>query len=232
MSTLADARARSTSRATRSRIASASRWPNGADAAHGPFCGPEHRSVRLLARLALPVRHGSEDGVAPDAVGDGMVELEEERRLAVAHSLVEPRLPERPRAVERRLVGGRDLPEELVAVVRPAQGVAAQMIVEVERRIDLPVRQRHVERRVDDALPQARNGEHRPLDRMSQPGPLGRAVEDEQHRHGGRLHRRVGPPEGQVLARKAHRGVGGHALSHDKGWRRNQWRGRRRRAAA
>ena len=125
-STLADARARSTSRATRSRIASASRWPNGADAAHGPFCGPEHRSVRLLARLALPVGHGGEDGVAADAVGDGMVELEEERRPAVAQSLVQPRLPERPRAVERRLVGRRDLAEELVAVVRrrPARGGA------------------------------------------------------------------------------------------------------------
>jgi hypothetical protein len=178
-----------------------------------PLLRSEDRSIRLLARLALPVGHGGEDGVAADAVGDGMVELEEQRGPVVAQPLVEPRLPERPRAVERGLVRGRDLAEELVAVVYPAQGVAAQMIVEVECRIDLPVRQRHVERRLDDSVPQARDRQDGPLDRMLQPGKVGRAVEHEQHRHGGRQHRRVCPPEGEVLARQAHRRVGGHALS-------------------
>ena len=50
------------------------------------------------------------------------------------------------------LVSGRDLPEELVDVVRSAQGMTAQVLVEVERRIDLAVRQRHVERGLDDSV--------------------------------------------------------------------------------
>jgi hypothetical protein len=45
-----------------------------------------------------------------------------------------------------------------------------------------PSAQRHVERRLDDSVPQARDRQDGPLDRGPQPGKVGHAVEHEQHR--------------------------------------------------
>ena len=177
---------------------------------------PRSRSVRQgFGRrrgggLALSVRQRGKDGVRPYTVGDRMMELEEERRSAVGKPVEEPRFPQRPRAIERRLIGWRDRAEELIEVARRRNRVLAQVVVDVERGIEGPVRQGEVEGRFHHVLAEPRHRGDGTLEGMAEPSRVGTAVQHEQHRHRGRLHWRVGPPEREILAREAKRRVGAH----------------------
>ncbi len=151
-----------------------------------------------------------------------MMELEEERRTAVGKTVEEPRFPERSRAIERRLVRGRDLAEELVEVARRRERVVAEVVVDVERGIGSPVGQGEVQRRFHHVLAEPRHCGDGALEGLAEPSRVGRAVEDEQHRHRGRLHRRVGPPEREILAREAQGRVGAHACT--RAWSRRSGR--------
>ena len=145
--------------------------------------------VRRWAGLVAPrIGHGGEDGVAADPVGDGMMELEEQRRaVAGRQPMVETRLPERPRAVKWRFVGGSDLAPQFLHVACRRERVDADVVVEIERRVIFPVRQGEIERRVAHALCEARHRVDGALEGGAQTRRVGSAVEDHQHRHGGRL---------------------------------------------
>ncbi|HSP98837.1 MAG TPA: hypothetical protein VL049_16560 [Candidatus Dormibacteraeota bacterium] len=151
---------------------------------------------------AIPIGHRGEDRVAADAVGHGVMELEEQGGAILRQAVVDARLPQRSGAIERGLVGGAELAQQL----RPRAArhrVLAHVIVEVEGRIVLPVRQRQIEGRIAHALRQAGDGRDAALHGGAQPRRIGPAVEEHEHRHGGRLLRRVEPPERQILALQA-----------------------------
>ena len=96
--------------------------------------------------------------LAAHPVGHGMVQLEEQRGTAAgAEAMKDAHLPERPRTVERSFVGGCDLPQELAHVGDAGERVGANVVVEVEGGIILPVRQGEVERRVAHALGEPRH---------------------------------------------------------------------------
>jgi hypothetical protein len=190
----------------------------------GPVEPSPHGAPRVWRRrrrgVALRIGQGGEDRVPAHSVGDRVVQLEEQRgAVAGAEAAEDARLPERPRAVERGLVGGPDLAQQLVHVGRAGEGVVADVIVEVKGRIVLPVRQGEVERGVAHALCQARYRLDGALEGDPQAGDVRFAVEHQEHRHGGRLGGRIEPPEGQILAgqtrvRITHHVVSSRAMPH------------------
>ena len=100
------------------------------------------------------------------------MQLEEQRgAIAGRQPVEEARLPQRPRAVEGRFVGGRDLAQQLVHVAGRRERVDAQVVVEVEGRIVLPVRQGEIERRVAHALCEPRHRIDGALEGDAQPAP-------------------------------------------------------------
>ena len=80
-----------TPRSMRSRRASANRRVSGEARARIPL-NDATRAVPGPAGLALPVGHGGEDGIAADAVGHGVMQLEEQAPRA------SPRMPSKRRA--------------------------------------------------------------------------------------------------------------------------------------
>ncbi len=151
---------------------------------------------------AVPVGHRGEDRVAADPIGHGVVQLEEQRRAIAGQPVVDARLPQRPAAVERRLVGGTDLAQQLRPLAARHR-VVPQVVVDVEGGIVLPVRQGQVQRRVAHALRQTRNGGDTALEGGAQTPRIGRAIEQHEHSHGGRLLGGVQPPEREILAVQA-----------------------------
>ena len=176
----------------------------------------DRRRERLA--LALGVGQRGQDRVAADAVGDGVVQPEEDRGPAL-RTLDLDQLPERARAVEGPLVDRADGAEDVLEVAGlaapPRERVAAHVEVEVEGRVLLPARQGQVEGRVDHPLPQPRHGLDHPRRRGGKPLRVRRPVEQHQHRHRRALAGLVRVPEREVLGgeRRGMRRRGGHAGS-------------------
>ena len=130
-----------------------------------------------VGRFALPVGHQSQHAHRPDAVGQGMVELDDERRLAALHAFDHGDFPQRAVPVEgghRRPAGQRQY-----RVPRAGRGSRdpAQVPVQVEMRIVAPPGHGEAERGLDDALAERGHQPGYPVDAVDEHVPVGGAVQ-------------------------------------------------------
>jgi hypothetical protein len=120
------------------------------------------RGVGRLAReVAQPGSHDvREESRHRDAVGDRVVDLPHGGHPPACEPVEEPELPERPPPVERH---AREEPDDLVHLARAARrrdGRAADVVVEVERRIFDPERMVEAERNLHEPPPERRQEVH------------------------------------------------------------------------
>ncbi len=155
------------------------------------------------------------------AVGDRVVHLLHQRRLAAAQALDDDELPQRPHPVERVVDEQRGDVEQLAHGARLGQGDAPHVVVDVEVGIVDPRRRGEVHRGRLDPPPQPRHGPRRSLHPGSQGVEVRRAVE---HRDGAERRREVGilvdPPHQALgvrhLAVVAHRWMIAHRWRADR----------------
>ena len=113
--------------------------------------------TRLERRVGVEVEQRGDDRDAGDAVDQRVVDLRDERLVAVLEAFDDVRLPQRLAAVERpaRDVGRER--RELARSARRGQRGAAHVVVEVEVGILDPRRHVRAERHLDEAAPERRH---------------------------------------------------------------------------
>ena len=135
------------------------------------------RQLTKLGGFALPVGHQPEHAHGPDAVGQGMVELDDERRLAAVDALDQGDFPQRAGPVE----GGHRRParerQYRVPGAWRGSGDPAQVPVQVEMRIVAPPGDGEAERGLDDALAERGHQPGYPVDALDEHVPVWCAVE-------------------------------------------------------
>src|SRR5262245_25997050 len=90
-----------------------------------PILRSRNRSVRLVARLALPVGHGGKDALPPTPSATAWWSLKKSRPV-VAQPLVEPRLPERPLRSKRTRACSRE--PAVVTRVSPPLALGPELV--------------------------------------------------------------------------------------------------------
>ena len=171
------------------------RWHDGLDglAFDGRRIGRVAIEVEVLQRHLHPAL----------TVGDRVVHLRDERRLAPAQALDDGELPQRTRPVERVERDQRPQVEQLAHRPRLGQRDAPHVDVDVEPGVVGPCRCGQVDRRRVDPPPQAWDVPGRPLHARPQAVEVGRTVE---HRDRPERRREVG-----VLLQAPHQPLGiGH----------------------
>ena len=109
-------------------------WSAGSGAGHDGVEVDRRRIRRLPRRLDVPL------GQPPcaDAVGDGVVDLPDQRPATALHAFDDVEHPQRAGPVVRVLVDRRDKVEQLPLRSRRREGDPAEVVVEVELRIGPP----------------------------------------------------------------------------------------------
>ena len=143
----------------------------------GVFVRRRGRHVPQVRGFALLVGHDRQHAHRPDAVGQRMVELDDERRLAALDAFDQGDLPQRAGPVE----GGHRRParerQDRVPRAWRGSGDPAQVEVQVEMRIVAPPGDGEAERGLDDALAERGHQPGYPVDALDEHVPVGCAVE-------------------------------------------------------
>src|SRR3954447_15980128 len=137
---------------------------------------------RQLAALGAGVEQHGEDLVARDAVDDGVVDLRQQRDVAVRQAVDQVDLPQRAVAIERAGEDAGDGLGEPPVVAWRRDGGLADVEVEVEVGVLDPVRQVDAERHAREAPLQRRQEMDALADEPAEVGDLERAA-----RRGGRV---------------------------------------------
>ncbi len=124
------------------------------------------------------------------AVGDGVVQLEQEGRLAARQALDERRLPQGAVVVEVRQAHAPGVVEQLAPAGTVRQPVPPQVHVHVEVGVDGEAGGREPQGAEQRAHAQGRDEQGEPIDPLSQARPVGGRLEDRQG-HDRRPHRGV-----------------------------------------
>ena len=114
---------------------------------------------------------------ATDAVGDGVVHLLHERRLAATEPLDDGELPQRAGAVEQVDHGQRRQIEQLAQAPRLGQGDPPHVVVDLEVRIVDPQGRRQVGRGRLHTPPEPRHRSDRPFHPRPEPVEVRRTIE-------------------------------------------------------
>ena len=187
---------------SRSPPTSRSRTASAPDGDGGPPTGPS--SLRSTASGPAASRSKSRYCKrhlhATDSVGDRVVHLLHERRLATAQPLDDGELPQRAGAVERVDHGQRRQVEQLAQAPGLGQGDPANVVVDLEVRVVDPERRREVGRGRLHTPPEPWHGGDRPFHPRPEPVEVRRAIE---HRDAPERRRQVG-----VLLEAPHQPLG------------------------
>jgi hypothetical protein len=147
------------------------RVPEPPDLAHDRGLGGQRHVIDLAGR-PLELEHHEGDLHRPHAVGDGVVDLEDQGGPVVLQPLHDGDLPERPGPVEalhRDRLGQIEHRPDAAVATGPHE---AQVEVEVEVGIDLPAGRRDRERVRADPLPHAGDEAGAPVDEVAHPNPV------------------------------------------------------------
>ena len=164
-------------------------------------------------------------------VGHRVVELHDESALAVREVLHQDAFPQRTGPVEALHGGGSGHLHDVGQLALAGRAGEAQVVAEVEVRIDLPTRRRGRHRTVRHALAQAGDDATGPLEHAPEVFPFDRSVDDDQRgdrRTQQRVlldgpHQRVGVAHATLVDDGAFFDLVGHTVS-SAGPRPGQWR--------
>ena len=147
-----------------------------------------HRSE--VAGIGFDVEQQSRDVHATDAIGERVVKLHHERRLAALEPLDERELPQRPITIEARHPGLASELQDGRQRLRGRRLEPADVPRQVEIGIDDPTRRGQPQRRRHDPVPKPRRQPRAALEPLRQPIPV-RAAIQQQHAHDRRPQQRV-----------------------------------------
>ena len=169
---------------------------------------------RRLGSVAFEVEELQRQLHAAFAVGDRVVQLLDQSRLAAAQAVDDDELPQRSGAIERIAGDEAGQVEQLTHRAGLRQGDVADVVAQVEVAVGDPRRRREVDRRRLHTLAESLDHVHGALHARQQPVEVGRAVENrDRGERAGQMRILLEPPH-QAL-RIAHLAVELRRLGHE-----------------